>query len=73
MELWNKTSHDLVVQMFCVWKGKILESLSEVNAPLTHNVVRSDFLCLRAMGGASYNYVVGVGIAIGEISHMQMI
>jgi hypothetical protein len=64
MELRNETGHDLVVQVLCVWEGEVLEAVSEVNTPLAHNVVGSDFLCLEVVGGASDNYIVGVRIPV---------
>ena len=64
MELGDNARNDPVIQSLRVVKWEILEAVAEVYAPLTHNVVGCDLLRFRVMRGASYNYIVGVGITI---------
>jgi hypothetical protein len=64
VELWDDASNDLIIQSLRIVEWEFLEAVAEVYAPLTHNVVGCDLLCFRVMGGASYNYIVGVGVTI---------
>jgi hypothetical protein len=67
VELRNNASNDLVIQTLRIFEGKLLETSSKVATPLTHDVVRGDFLGLRVVGSTSYDHVVGVGVPINVI------
>ena len=67
MELGDDVGNDLVIQILHIFERKVLEVVLKVGAPLAHNIVRSDFLGLRIVGGASDNYVVSVGISFDRI------
>ena len=67
MELGDNAGNDLVIQILRIFERKVLEAVSKVGTPLAHNIVRSNFLGLRIVGGASDDYVVGVGISFDRI------
>lgn len=64
MKFRNDSSDNLVVEALRTFEWKAFEPRSEVDTPLTHDIVRSDLLCLRVMRYAPSNHVVSVSIPI---------
>ena len=71
VKLGDNTDNNLVVQVLRIYKGKVLQAVSEVEAPLTHDVVQGHLLGLGVVGGASNDHVIGVGVSVREVQRCK--
>lgn len=64
MEFRNNAGNDLVIQSLCIFEWEILEAVSKILAPLAHNIVRGDLLCVWVVQRTSDNYVVCISVSV---------